>query len=717
MNREYGIRIKALFLSLVLVLGTGVLSGCSEPDDGRSEEIELVEPVGVVINYVNPERRNLYTSTTYAGVVCPEVVEESLATQASFEAYTKSPGEIIKKGEMVLKTDTTQLDEQIKNLTESLSDMAKSHREDVADLNEVLTDAQKDYDSKKEIFERLESNPVPVPSYPQDDSQPWKDYLSWKSQYGSYDSSTRYAYLALERAKLNLKENEELYKLDYDYKQSQLKDLKNKRNSQVLNADTDGTVVAIKYFERNNYIAKNDPQVALGNLDVREIKCKFITRGLMNTATDVYAVIHGKRYEVEYHTMSTDEYKRIYDRDAVVYTTFTVLDEDDPVPFGSAATIVIVSDRREQILCVPANSVNKDENGEYVYVYDGDRYDIRYIKVGMTDGVYTEVLSGLSEEDKVKTSQRMPDGSVTGTVKLGSVGTEFNEIGQFFYTATETVMNPVKYGTTYVDEILVSRNQKVEKGDPLVKIHVVADTIEIQRRERMIQRETAKLNDLIKDDEDKNKRAIVSKKEYIAAIQKELKEMRNDAKRTVITAPCSGVVLYAPSFDEGDLLAPDSGVLVLSDINSCFVRVEDQKGRLSYGDSVTVSFSDFYGNVTSAPGQVVIVNPMALSRSLNSNYYLIKVSSEGIKALSEAIAKDPNSRGYAPISVTGRIRVMDNVLLVPRKAVTEKNGSTYVYVKEADGTVRMVPFISGGMDSTSYWVAEGLSEGTTICLE
>jgi hypothetical protein len=108
---------------------------------------------------------------------------------------------------------------------------------------------------------------------------------------------------------------------------------------------------------------------------------------------------------------------------------------------------------------------------------------------------------------------------------------------------------------------------------------------------------------------------------------------------------------------------------------------------------------------------------MALSRSLNTNYYLIKVSPEGIKALSEAIAKDPNARGFAPISVTGRIRVMDDVLLVPRKAVTGKNGSTYDYVKEADGTVRMVPFISGGMDSTSYWVAEGLTEGTTICLE
>ena len=80
-----------------------------------------------------------------------------------------------------------------------------------------------------------------------------------------------------------------------------------------------------------------------------------------------------------------------------------------------------------------------------------------------------------------------------------------------------------------MDQILFSRNQKVEKGDPRVKIHVVADTIEIQRRERMIQRETAKLNDLIKDDEEKNKRAIESKKEYIADIQKELKEMLNDA--------------------------------------------------------------------------------------------------------------------------------------------------------------------------------------------
>ena len=77
MNREYGIRIKALFLSLVLALGTGVLSGCSEPDDGKSENIELVEPVDAT----SPICKILEKSGVTPYHTCYEVdgIEEAIA--------------------------------------------------------------------------------------------------------------------------------------------------------------------------------------------------------------------------------------------------------------------------------------------------------------------------------------------------------------------------------------------------------------------------------------------------------------------------------------------------------------------------------------------------------------------------------------------------------------------------------------------------------------
>ena len=67
--------------------------------------------------------------------------------------------------------------------------------------------------------------------------------------------------------------------------------------------------------------------------------------------------------------------------------------------------------------------------------------------------------------------------------------------------------------------------------------------------------------------------------------------------------------------------------------------------------------------------------------------------------------------------VTVQIRSMRGVLLVPKKAVKEKNGCTYVKVKNQDGKAFYQSFIAGGSDLSNYWVVEGLSEGMEICLE
>ena len=67
-------------------------------------------------------------------------------------------------------------------------------------------------------------------------------------------------------------------------------------------------------------------------------------------------------------------------------------------------------------------------------------------------------------------------------------------------------------------------------------------------------------------------------------------------------------------------------------------------------------------------------------------------------------------------SVKANVREVKDVVLVPKRAVTTVDGITYVTVEE-DGKQVLKSFIAGGSDSTNYWVIEGLSEGTKICLE
>ena len=68
-------------------------------------------------------------------------------------------------------------------------------------------------------------------------------------------------------------------------------------------------------------------------------------------------------------------------------------------------------------------------------------------------------------------------------------------------------------------------------------------------------------------------------------------------------------------------------------------------------------------------------------------------------------------------TVTAEIRNMENVLLVPKGAVKEKDGATYVNVKLEDGSIESRSFIAGGSNNSYYWCVEGLTEGMEICLE
>ena len=66
--------------------------------------------------------------------------------------------------------------------------------------------------------------------------------------------------------------------------------------------------------------------------------------------------------------------------------------------------------------------------------------------------------------------------------------------------------------------------------------------------------------------------------------------------------------------------------------------------------------------------------------------------------------------------VEADIRRMDHVLVIPREAVWESEGRTYVLVEE-DGKVTARSFIAGGYDASRYWVVDGLSEGMKLCLK
>ncbi len=708
---------------LLFAIPSMVLGGCGNKyDDGRNDDIALIDPVSVSVSCVPVQKHSFYDEKALFAICSPSVTECSFQADSYFKSYDKMPGETVKKGDVLISGDTEQLDEKIKSQTEKIADMDENYNDNHDGLQNQYSKAKSEYENYLKIMDNLNSQKP-------DESDPGYEQWLEKNKYSYYDGQTRYAYIEMCNNELQLKETEELYKLDRDHENKVLQRLYNQKRSKQLTSEADGVVIALNYFENGPYISKNALGMAVGDLSAKEIRTSYISQGVYNKAKDVYALADGKRYEVEFHPMNNQEYELLNKKNGVVYSTFSIEDPNNEISIGDYLVIVLVNDVTKDVLSVPKSAVGKDASGEFVYVFENDSYTERYIRTGHSDGAFIEVLSGLEEGETVKCDYKMKGGATEHVLKKGTVSNSFSENGYLFYPSQKNVENPVQYGVTYFDELCVGRYETVEKGQTIAKVHVVSDSIEIERTARQLQRLDERIASAEADykkskdsgadeytlkDLQKN---IDRLKEQRNELNKTLSDMKSDANLKEIKAPVSGIVTDITWYNAGDIINAGATVVKISDESSCFIVVQDKDGKLSYGNTANVSYKDTTGAQKTTTGTVVTANPMVLSEELKMGYALIKLDPE---VVAEMALTNQNSYGMWNVQrfgITATIRDMDDVVLVPRAAVTEISGTSYVTVKDENGSLRMVSFVAGGSDSSYYWVLEGLEEGQTVCWE
>lgn len=695
--------LKLLPLFLILSIG---LTSCGNKTY-EEETVELLDPVNASQSYFETEYRNMYSSKVYTSVITPEVTEYSYDSGVTFNSYGAVVGDDVKKGTVLIKGKTESLDKQIENLEDSIADALESYQEKVTDLNDSLSKAKSDEKYYGQIVDNFESM--------KEDEQ--KAYANFSSEYAKYDYLYKSSVLKRMSLEEDIKENDELYNLDHAHNLESLNNLKSQLSELVLKSDTGGRVVAMQYLNTDDYIQRDKSLVAVGDLSTKEFKTEYISKSVMSKALDVYALVNGVRYEVNYHALDTEEYNRLYKQYEVVYSTFGIEDPENVLSIGDFVTLIIILDERENVLCVPSNSVYSDDSGKYVYALDeNDSPVYTQVKTGMSDGLYTEILSGLSEGDKISSDYTVDEKKSTYTLEKGRIYKEFSESGYLYYPKTDWITNPVDYGTAYIDELCVSRYEKVEKGQLIAKVHVDSDTVEILRQERKLQRLNEELSEL-KEDEEANEKAIKYKNEAIADVTKLINDMKSDAGIVEIKAPNSGIIVDIKEFEEGDILQPDAKIVELSDGSSSYLLIEDSNNQLTLGNEVTIEYKDANREEKEATGTVGTISNLSLTPDLNSDYTIVLIPEEYIGSMAAS------SEGYegwwnrTRFTAKAETRSADNVLLVPKKAVKEKDGNTYVTVKNEDGRYTLVSFIAGGSDNNYYWVAEGLTEGMVICLD
>lgn len=710
---------KKICLALSLLLAGSILNGCGgEVSNTVEEEIELVEPVGVTRDFAVADYRDLVSYKVLPGKVVPKTFEVTFSTAQRFEKYGALPGAEVTESSAILYASTEAIDEQIKNLKESMEDALEDYNEFLSEAKEDLAAAKWDeeyYGQIKKNFEALS-----------EDERKGYPGMGFDAEYAKYSIMAADAAARKDRLEQNIKKRTELYDLDSAHDATKLKRLNSKRNNVLAIAGSKGKVVAINFYDEGQYIERNVPVAAIGDFSQLEVKCDQVYKSEVKKAADVYAMVNGRRFEVtykEYNAEEQDSSQAATESNPGAssgqsYSTFIISDPEGIVKAGDFAAIVIVNQKKEDVLCVPKDAISSDQDGSFVYVLENEQTTYTAVKTGLSAGFYTEIVSGLSAGDKVVSELKVNQGSKTAALTTGKIATNYSESGYLFYSKREWITNPVEYGTTYIQSVDVKQYERVEKGQVIATVSVVPDSITIRRNERSLLRATEDLNKQLKDNEGKKEtKQIKYQREYVQQLQEKIDEMKADAKVTEIKAPYNGIITSIYTFEEGDLLFYDSKIAQISAEEDCFVAVEDQAGQLSSGMETKISYKDASGVNREVTGNVVTVAPCALSKDLQTGYALISVSSEDLTSMA---ASNQGADGWwmrSRFNVKAEARSMDNVVLVPKSAVKIESGITYVVVLDENKNPVYKSFVSGGADNTYYWVAEGLSEGTIICLE
>lgn len=705
----------ALLLTAGIVAST--LAACgSNNDDGSKDKITLEAPVGVTADYDIASRRDMYEVEIYSSAVCPVVTEYSFAKEQTFKKYGITPGEAVKKGDILIYSQTDELDKQIESLEEQIEDSAAVHQIQVDALNKDIKDAG---DAVVKAFEpynkMLEFEPDENSDY----------YDSWAAGAVMPEGAYERAVLNKQRIEENLRQSEELYALEYEYQMGNLNRIREKILQATITSDTDGEVVASNFYSDGDSIAKETPVIAVGDTTQRVLQTEYISKGNINKAYDIYAIIDGKRYEVDYVVMEPEEYRQKSDAGETVHTSFVLNDPTGEVQIGAYAVVVLEKDRRSDVLCVPSDAVKKEADGYYVYLFDGNESKYVQVMIGMRDGMYTEILSGIQEGDMVLSSSAPKKGQKTATLAYGDHSIEAKYDGFLFYPFTELIKNPAKTGDVYLKEIFVESNQRVEKDEVLATIEVIPDRIEIDRLNRRISRLQTRLDKMRKEKVDNDGRKIIDRglersiaenERTIAQSQRQLNKLAKYNGIVEIKAPYAGIISVDDRLKPGDKLTSDTNIVEIADDSRSYVIVKDDKNQLNYGNEVEIVVSSSNGAST-VHGKVVSVNAMALSKEMVNEYALIAISKEEMESLNSTTMVSGGRWDRNSFKVSVNVRSEKNVLIVPKTAVIAKDKSTYVTVLKEDGSVENVSFIPGGSDSSSYWVVDGLTEGMTVCWE
>jgi len=181
---------------------------------------------------------------------------------------------------------------------------------------------------------------------------------------------------------------------------------------------------------------------------------------------------------------------------------------------------------------------------------------------------------------------------------------------------------------------------------------------------------------------------------------------RNLLENTVLRSPIAGVIT-ARNYDKGDMFSMGKPIYTVEQITPVKLLVaisEKDYTKVSRGDSISLTVDAFPGRKFT--GSIVRIYP---TMDAATHTFLIEV-------------QVPNSGRTLRPGMYARVTVNfgdTQSVVAPDRAVVKQQGSgdKFMYVLQADNTVKMTKVVLGVRMGTEYEILEGLSAGDRVVTE
>lgn len=701
-------------LTLGLMLGQIVgFSGCGDQPVIADEAIELIEPVGGFAASEAVQRRMLLgTAVCYDVIVDPYIEEYSYEEAGTYIPGKLRIGDEVRKGQIIYRVDLPAkaredaLQERLDALTESYEEYKKAVEEELGEQRWQL----------QVLNERLEEVEDREPK-----EQSGAVYAAWQKEYEAVLGERNKKGLDVNMNEEALRQRTELYQLDYQYYAAQQQEARDQNAGGIIRSGMDGKITAMKIAADGETIQANTSVVEVADMNQKLLYCDKASTG---EGKVVFAFINGKKYDVSEEILNETR-------------VFRLQDPQDEVEIGAYGCIVVYIGLREQVLTVPSEAVNKRGLEKYVYVQKNNEVTERAIKIGMSDGVYTEVAVGLEEGEQVLYDGRALQAVNTAVLNKGTSSKLYIKNGaELYFPLRYNIQSGIKHGSivfqswaTYQRtfpnggevrrDIANAQDLPVRAGDLIAEISVRFSAAELQQMTQLetdLKRARERLEDLIAADSETDEKVIAVRQEAIADMEERLAEMKADYNTTEVRADRDGRILSVPGYRlaAGDVLSAGFVFAEIAEESVAYIPLPKSNNYKEFGlghnTTLTVRYQNWEFEMVGREAPVVTFNQYGRQE-------------KQALLLDEEFLKDINVLQRQKIDVFGYEGVMNDVVVIPAKAAAKvKDNLFYVNVLLEDGTIRPTGVIVGGQcsierDGDGYWVIEGVTEGMTVCWE